>query len=98
MINLPDAAVPLVKPDGRISEAWYPILRLWANEHNTAYRAFTRRTTPVEFDDLPAAPTEGMEALVKDSNTATWGAVIAGGGANRVLTRFNGSDWTVSAI
>lgn len=52
---------------------------------------------PVVFADLPASPTEGQVAAVTDSNTNTWGATIAGGGANNVLGFFNGTNWTVFA-
>lgn len=50
----------------------------------------------VTFANLPASPTEGMIKGVTDSNTATFGATIAGGGANRVLAYFDGTNWTVS--
>lgn len=46
----------------------------------------------------PTAPPEGMFAIFTDSNTAAWGATIAGGGANRVLGYFNGTNWTVAAL
>jgi hypothetical protein len=46
------------------------------------------------FESLPSG-VEGMVASVTDSNTATWGATIAGGGANNVLAYFNGTNWTV---
>jgi len=47
------------------------------------------------FANLPASPVAGMVTTVTDSNTATWGATIAGGGANTVLAFYNGSNWTV---
>jgi hypothetical protein len=47
------------------------------------------------FANLPGTPVAGMLATVTDSNTATWGATIAGGGANNVLARYNGTNWTV---
>jgi hypothetical protein len=47
------------------------------------------------FADLPTATT-GALACVTDSNTATWGATIAGGGANVVLAFYNGTNWTVA--
>lgn len=50
------------------------------------------------FAQLPGSPVAGMLATVSDSNTATWGATIAGGGANNVLARFNGTNWTVVGI
>ena len=46
------------------------------------------------FANLPAGAT-GMFRVVTDSNTNTWGATIAGGGANVVLAWYNGSNWTV---
>ena len=44
---------------------------------------------------LPAAPVVGQIASVTDSTTATWGATVAGGGANTVLAWWNGTNWTV---
>lgn len=52
---------------------------------------------PVTFAQLPSGPTKGQMAVVTDSNTNTWGANIAGGGANSVLAFYNGSAWTVAA-
>ena len=49
------------------------------------------------FASLPTAAT-GMMATVTDSNTATWGATIAGGGANNVQARYNGANWTVVGV
>jgi hypothetical protein len=49
------------------------------------------------FSALPAVPVQGMLAGVTDSNTATWGATIAGGGTNHVLGYFNGLNWTVAS-
>ena len=46
------------------------------------------------FASLPTAGT-GTLAVVTDSNTATWGATIAAGGANVVLGFYNGTNWTV---
>lgn len=56
------------------------------------------RTNPVTFANRPATPIEGMLVTVTDSSTATWGATITGGGANRVLAYYNGTNWTVAAI
>lgn len=50
---------------------------------------------PVTFAKLPVNPTLGARAIVSDSTTNVWGAVIAGGGANQVLAFFNGASWTV---
>lgn len=56
------------------------------------------RMLPVAFAALPAASSayEGTLQAVNNSNTAVWGAVIAGGGANHVLAFCNGSAWTVA--
>lgn len=51
---------------------------------------------PVTFANLTIAPTHGMLAAITDSTTTTWGATITGGGANKVLGFYNGSNWTVA--
>jgi len=48
-----------------------------------------------QFANLPTAAV-GMMAVVTNSNTVTWGATIAGGGANAVLAFYNGTNWTVA--
>jgi Pectate lyase superfamily protein len=47
------------------------------------------------FSNLPGVPAEGEEYTITDSNTAVWGAMVAGGGTNRVKVRYNGTNWTV---
>jgi hypothetical protein len=39
---------------------------------------------------------KGALKSITDSSTATWGANIAGGGANQVLAYCNGTNWTVT--
>lgn len=53
----------------------------------------------VTYASLPTcnAGQTGSEAVVNNSNTAVWGASIAGGGANVVKAFCNGSAWTVAA-
>jgi hypothetical protein len=54
------------------------------------------------FNELPGqagGPTGwgadlGMEYNVSDGSTATFGATVTGGGANRVKVRYNGANWT----
>lgn len=59
----------------------------------------TRFSQPVStYANRPASPTEGDWAIITDSSTATWGATVSGGGANRVLARYNGTNWTVVAV
>jgi hypothetical protein len=50
------------------------------------------------YSALPSTPTEGMLAGVTDSNTAIWGAVVAGGGSNHILAYYDGSNWVVAAV
>lgn len=76
---------------------------LYGNDGATSVVASTSVTitgpvalVPVAFASLPASPSEGMVAWVNDSNTATWGATVAGGGANKVLVVFNSANWTVA--
>lgn len=61
----------------------------------TIYRT---QHTPMTVGQLPvcAAGSKGQAAVVTDSNTAVWGAVIAAGGANNVLAFCNGANWTVA--
>lgn len=44
---------------------------------------------------LAAAPPEGALAEVTDANSTVRLAVVAGGGANHVLVRFNGTNWLI---
>ena len=59
--------------------------------------AGTSLYTPQAFSSLATctASLEGGVAEVNNSNTATWGATIAGGGTNKVIAHCNGANWTV---
>lgn len=48
-----------------------------------------------DFIDLPASPALGQIARIDDSNTAAWGATVAGGGANVVIAWWSGAAWKV---
>jgi len=54
-------------------------------------------TTPTTVAGLPSAATAGAgaRAMVTDSNTSTFNATDAGGGANIVPVFSNGTDWKV---
>lgn len=58
---------------------------------------FTAATT---YANLPAASQalRGTIRSITDSNTATLGAIAAGGGTNAVLVWCNGTHWTVIGI
>jgi hypothetical protein len=54
-------------------------------------------TTATTVANLPSAATAGAgaRAMVTDSNTATFNATVAGGGANIVPVFSNGTNWKV---
>lgn len=58
----------------------------------------TGSTTEVAFAALPVSPVVGQVANVSNSNTAVWGATVAGSGTDHVLARWNGTNWTVVGI
>lgn len=52
--------------------------------------------TAQTFDTLPPAPQIGAFAVISDSTTEAWGAVVAGGGGFTVLAWFGANSvWTV---
>ncbi len=53
------------------------------------------KVTPVAFASLPTcgASVEGLLYGVTDSNTTTFNATIAAGGANHILAYCNGTNW-----
>lgn len=55
------------------------------------------RLAPVTVANLPTSPAQGWICAVSNSNTVTWGAVVAGGGSNHVLVWYTGSVWHVFA-
>jgi len=82
-LSLPDGSVAasfILNEDGLIIQATVPV--------------FINYGPGVAFADLPAASL-GITALILDSNTATWGATIAGGGANKVLALCGETNWSV---
>jgi hypothetical protein len=59
--------------------------------------AQTVKTTPTTLVQLPTAATvgAGTRAFITDGSTATFGATVAGGGANIVPIYSDGSNWKV---
>jgi len=45
------------------------------------------------YANRPAGVEAGTMAYITDSNTATWRATIAGGGANKVIAWYDGTNW-----
>jgi hypothetical protein len=85
------AAFPALKRSGTTLQA-----RLADDSGDAHLSAGTVTHHGVAFANLPGSPVAGMTACITDSNTNTWGATIAGGGANTVLAWYNGSNWTVT--
>lgn len=59
-----------------------------------AYLAHVR-LAPYTFGGLLSSPIEPTMAYITDSDTTVSGAVISGGGTNKVLAWFNGINWIV---
>ncbi len=59
--------------------------------------AQTVQTTATTYSQLPTATAAGAgtRAFITDGSTATFGATVAGGGANIVPIYSNGTDWKV---
>jgi hypothetical protein len=57
----------------------------------------TVKTTPVTYANLPAATSAGAgaRAFITDGSTTTFGATVAGGGANKVPVYSDGTNWKV---
>jgi hypothetical protein len=52
---------------------------------------------PLTHATLPATPTAGTIAYITDSTVATWGTTAVGGGSDKVLVWYNGTNWTIFA-
>jgi hypothetical protein len=56
----------------------------------------TVQTTPTTYAQLPnAVGNAGARGFITDGSSATFGATVAGGGANQVPVWSNGTDWKV---
>jgi len=60
-------------------------------EHVAASTGY--QLTPVTFAGLPTEAALGALACISDSTVTT--GIIAGGGSNKVLAWFNGTNWMV---
>jgi hypothetical protein len=66
-------------------------------EEAASYTAPQVITTAVTVAELPTASTVpvGTRMFVSDSNSTTFNAVVAGGGANKVPIFSDGSSWRI---
>ena len=92
------AIVAAVPPDQPV-QGWPTWLREIAGAINVLGQWANRPVLPgVAFAALPVPPQPGSLAYVTDSTVAAWGAVVVGGGVNRVLAWHNGTAWTVIGV
>lgn len=90
---------PMIGYGGKPSIVWAVFFTLVS----ALLKRFLLATT---FANLPAANStvnnalvnRGKIAIVTDSTVNTFGAIVAGGGANVVLCWSNGTNWTVIGI
>lgn len=71
------------------SNGWSKFVNGWLR--NQVDQAMTQIT----YANRPTSPQVGELVNFSDSSVATWGSIIAGGGAQKVLARWNGTNWTV---
>lgn len=81
--------------DARRSSITTLITYIEANLTNVV--AQTIKTTPTTLVQLPTATIAGAgtRAFITDGSTATFGATVAGGGANIVPIYSDGTNWKV---
>ena len=69
-----------------------------SGSYSGSLKLTTLEVAGVTYANRPATPVAGMEVTITDSNTAVWGATVAGGGANNIKARYNGTNWTVVGV
>ncbi len=92
---IPHFDTKLVDDGGTITgEYWRRwIFLLW----NAVSKIWTNPVAPsFTFATLPSPATVGMYAVVTNSSTVVWGAIIAAASpGSKVLAFYNGTNWTV---
>ena len=56
---------------------------------------FNGRRTALPVASLPADPAVGEVWMVNDANSTTFNSVVAGGGANVIGVRWDGTNWRI---
>lgn len=90
--------IPATVAPSQPQEHWWSWLQHIAGALNEVIGWVNRQTASGTFAELPSAPTQGTTMVITDSNIATWGATVAGGGSNKVLAWFDGVQWRVLGI
>lgn len=73
-----------------------PDTRSLAERINVMLRDYNaRRSGPITVAELPANPGYGESWLVSDANATTFWSVVAGGGANTVPVKYDGTNWRI---
>ena len=73
------------------------ILRIYFNQLDNLLKQLTAIQTAVPVADLPTPSTAliGARYFVTDSNSMTFAAIVAAGGANRVPVYCDGVNWRI---
>lgn len=91
--------VPIFSPaQGDARRASFTTILAWVSTAFTSVVASSYiKVGGVAFANLPSASTAGAgaRAFITDGNSATFNAVVAGGGANLVPVFSDGTDWRV---
>lgn len=94
-------APPMAKPPTEYTQSYMDnfvnILRLYFNQIDNLLGQIVTAQTPLTVTNLPTPSPEltGSRSFVTDSTTATFAAVVSGGGANRVPVYCDGTNWRV---
>ena len=97
----PPEQAAIVKEDRHPTYEFFDFLKRLQATLTSHAAGLTELTPPIALTSktvatLPAAASNtGVRYLVTDSNTATFNAVVAGGGANIVPAFSNGTTWRV---
>ena len=84
---------PAGGPSGNTVPDAVDALDIGNTQRVTVYKA--ARITPTTYANRIASAVDGDMMYFTDSTTSTYGATIAGGGANHVLGLYNGTNWIV---
>lgn len=95
-LSLGDNLVLWVPNQGDSRRASITTLIQFIEENFDGVVCNTVQTTPTTFAQLPnAVGNTGARAFITDGSTTTFGATVAGGGANFVPVYSDGTNWKV---
>lgn len=96
-LSMGDNVVLWVPNQGDSRRASLTTLNEFLGQNFTNVVAETVQTTAVLYSALPTAADAGIgtRAFITDGSTATFGATVTGGGANKVPVYSDGTNWKV---